>query len=48
MQWLLKCTCRSGRKRAHAAKVLLLTEPWHGTVRVINADAAFASVILYC
>ena len=31
-------------KKTGTAQVLRLTEPWHGTGRVINADAAFASV----
>eukprot|EP00731_Ephydatia_muelleri_P003576 Em0001g3576a len=31
-------------KKAGTAQVLRLTEPWHGSGRVINADSAFASV----
>ena len=31
-------------KKIGPAQVLRLTEPWHGTGRVINEDAAFASV----
>ena len=31
-------------KKIGPAQVLQLTEPWHGTGRVINEDAAFASV----
>ena len=31
-------------KKASTAQVLRLTEPWHGSGRVINADSAFASV----
>ena len=30
-------------KKAGTAQVLRLTEPWHGSGRVINADSVFAS-----